>query len=243
MPHWREVAPLTLAALVCSVLLIPLGYRTLGFFMGFGRYLLFLPVLIGLWTLCPIMKWLDARFGWWANGCVLVALSATLAYYAYDNGRHDRFAPLPFVRWAAAHPGNRALCFTNVRAGSVVDSLAGPHDVIAFDGGVTDSWIYPAFGEHLSRKVVLLSDHATPVTIPPEATWVVIDRAWSIIWERADFYDMGQFWRCINRGAPLPMDLRVGRTLASDPGWRLVYYHPGLNQAVFQRVVKPGGVL
>jgi len=128
----------------------------------------------------------------------------------------------------------RRIYFNAERAASVVDTLAGPDDVIALDSGI-DGWVYPAFGKDLTRPVHLLLNGPGPVTIPADAKWVVIDRGFNIIWERPDFRNMGQFWACINRGVPSEEDRRVATAMAADKAFRLVYSN-WRYQFVYQRI-------
>ena len=235
-----EALPVTLAALLFTLLLLPIGFKTLGFFAGYGRYVLFMPILIGLWTLGPFFVWLNASPGrrrW--SYAMLVLLSVVFAVQAMEFGAYDRFEPWSFIGWAYDHDAPRHIFFNDHRAGSTVDRMAGPRDVVAFDGGVLDAWIYPAFGAGCTRKVVLLDSRAPEVVIPPEVDWVAIDRSWNIIWENHDLTDMGRFWRLINQGRPSADDLKVGLALSQDPHWRLVYYLPAENQAIFHRE-RPG---
>ena len=69
----------------------------------------------------------------------------------------------------------------------------------------------------------------------PGAQWVVVDRAWNVIWGHRDFRDLGEASRYIGHGAPTADDLRVVRALLHDPRFEAVYLDAAAVQAVFKR--------
>ena len=114
------------------------------------------------------------------------------------------------------------------RAASVADHYAGPHDTIAIDGGF-DTWTYPAYGAHVSRRVVFIKND----NVPDDAQWVVIDHAYNRVWRNVP--DMGKFWNSVGRGKPAPSEERLQLALERDPRFTEVFYDARLNQAVFRR--------
>ena len=156
------------------------------------------------------------------------AIAAFFVVSAFDVGVSDRMAPIRFVQWEARHPGDRHVWFMPNRAASVADRQAGPYDTIAIDGGF-DTWTYPAYGAHLTRRVVFIKND----TVPPDAQWVVIDHAYNRVWRNVP--DMGKFWSSVGRGKPAPSEERLQLALERDPRFIEVFYDARLNQAVFAR--------
>jgi len=157
------------------------------------------------------------------------AIAAFFVVSAFDVAVSDRMAPLRFTWWEAHHRGDRHIWFMPNRAASVADRLAGPNDTIAIEGGF-DTWTYPAFGAHLTRRVVTIRDG----NVPPDAQWVVIDHAYNRVW--GDVPDMGKFWTTVSRAKPPRSDVRLLLALGQDPRFAQVFYDPRLNQAVFRRI-------
>ncbi|HYU26582.1 MAG TPA: hypothetical protein VEO74_15330 [Thermoanaerobaculia bacterium] len=226
----RERTIATIVTLLAAALMLPIAMRPLGMFAAMPRYIAFILPVIACWSVPPAIELLRAHSMLLAHVFV-AAMAAFFAVSAFDVAVSDRFAPLRFVRWAAAHPGTRHIWFHPGRAASVADRYAGPRDTIAVDGGF-DAWSYPAFGAGLTRHVILIDGSE----VPPEAQWVAIDRSWQRFWMNPNLTDMGKFWNFVMRGKPLPEDLRLFDALRRDPRFALVYYDPRANQAVFRRI-------
>lgn len=227
----RESIVVTAAAVVAFVLMLPVVFKPHGLYaISLPRYALFIaPVVFG-WTIAP----LTARSKR-AGAAVVLLLVASFVVYAADSIQNDDFAPLSYVSEAYAHPGTREVPFHSGRAASVVDRMAGPDDKIAFDAGYA-SWIHPAFGAELSRPVYFIPPGAGQPSIPDDARWVVVDRAWNIFWGEAEERDLSEARLYLRRGKPAPEDLRVRRFLIGDHRFRIAYLQLGTNQVVFERV-------
>jgi hypothetical protein len=175
------------------------------------RYTAFiLPVIYG-WTVAPLLR--GTRY----TAAVIAAFAVLFAANAADMAWNDAFAPLPYARWCAEHPGTREIFWASNHAESVVDRMAGPRDTIAVRAG-RDAWIYPAYGAELSRTVVFAGDVED---IPQDARWVAIDQAPAKL------------------SGPVAADLQFFNALARDPRFRLVYRQEQSNQAVFRRTAGP----
>lgn len=213
-----------IAAAVAAFAIMPLQFRPLGFFGGLPRFMAFIvPAVIGC-SLAPIVRRYPSPW-------LVAALAVYFMWQAVLCAVNDRFSPFGYARWAAAHPGTRVVWFNPWRAGSVVDRLAGPQDTVAVDGGF-DTWIYPAMGERHSRRIEFIAPGAA--VVPPEAQWVMVDKSWNAIWSGVT--DLGHVRGAIEHGAADTEDTRVIRALRKDRRFRLVYYDPRHNQAVFRRV-------
>jgi hypothetical protein len=226
----RERTIGTIAALAAAALILPMQMRPLGMFAAMPRYVVFVLPVIVCWSVPPLLELLGRRSPLLAQ-TFAAALVAFFAVSAFDVALNDRMAPLRFVRWAAQHPGDRHIWFMPNRAASVADRRAGAHDTIAVDGGF-DTWTYPAYGAHLTRRVVFIHDDV----VPPAAQWVVIDHAYGRVWRDPNLTDMGKFWNYVGRGKPDPAEVRLQLALERDPRWTEVFYDPRLNQAVFERI-------
>lgn len=226
----RERTIATAAALLAAALILPLEMRPLGMFASMTRYLAFVLPVIACWSVPPMLEVLRGRSTLLAY-TFAGAIAAFFVVSAIDVAVSDRFAPLRFVEWAAQHPGTRHVWFMPGRAASVVDRMAGPRDTVAIDGSF-DTWIYPAYGPALTRRVVFVDG----TNVPPEAQWVIVDRSWSRIWLNPQLTDMGKFWNFVGRGKPAPDDVRLLLALERDPRFVQVYYEPRANQAVFRRI-------
>ena len=225
----RERTIATVAALAAAALILPMVMRPLGMFAAMPRYIAFVLPVIVCWSVPPMIELLRARSTLIAHTFV-AAIAAFFVVSGIDVALSDRFAPLRFVRWEAAHPGDRHIWFMPNRAASVADRFAGPNDTIAIDGGF-DTWVYPAYGAHITRRVVFINGD----TIPPDAQWVAIDHAYTRVWLDPSLTDMGKFWNAVGRGRPAPSELRLLLALEHDPRFVEVFYDPRLNQAVFRR--------
>ena len=231
----RSAIAISIAAFTTFIAMLPVGFRPHGMYViSLPRYALFIvPVVFG-WTIAPWMVVLERRS--WSAAIVATTLAATLfSYYAIDYGLHDRFAPFDYVLWARSHPEERIIPFDPDRAASVADRVAGRHDVIAIDAGF-GTWIQPAFGADLNRPVEFIPEGNGPPAISPETRFVVIDRAFSVVWGHPDFRDLGDAGRYMLRGNPSAHDLRVLNYLRADRRFELVFEKPAMVQAVFRRV-------
>lgn len=232
----RERLVGTLAAILATLALLPTEIRPVGFFSAFGRYLLFIVPVTIVFVIPPLLDaiWSSDRLRRLAPFLAAV-LTVAFALEAWDSATRDRFTPWRYVRYAAAHPGTRAVWFDSNRAASVVDRIAGPHDTVAV-GGSFGTWIHPAYGAGLTRPVILLPENASSSDVPAAAQWVAIDRAWNVLWSHPQFTDMGRFWKYIGHGVASPADTRLYAQLLLDRRFRLVYRNGRTNQAVFWRI-------
>jgi len=122
------------------------------------------------------------------------------------------------------------------RAASVLDCLAGPQDSVDFHAG-HDSWIYPAFGVELKRDIRFI-EHAAHIR--PDVQWVIVDRAYNVIWNHPDFKNIAEWKRYLGKGMTKPGDLEVVEALLLDRSYKLEFYDPREVQAVFRRLPSPG---
>jgi hypothetical protein len=230
----RERMAFTAASAIAFFVILPVQFRPIGLFGGFPRYLAFVLPAIVAWTVAPAMRELFGRVDLQrAARFAFAALVVVFGFSAIDIAANDRFSPFEYAMFAAEHPGTRFIWFNSLRAGVMLDRMAGPRDTVAVDAGF-DTWIYPAMGTG-RRLVFLRSDNGT-IAIPNAAQWVMIDRSWSKLWLHPQFRDMGDFWQYASRGSPSEADTRVLRALRNDPTrWELVFYNPRLNQAIFHR--------
>ncbi|MGZ8853073.1 MAG: hypothetical protein ACXW2X_06730, partial [Thermoanaerobaculia bacterium] len=216
---------ITAATLAAFFIMLPVNFQPHGMFsISLPRYALFIVPIVLSWTVVA----LPAR-------AAAVAAVIALAAYAIDTARNDAFAPWAFVEFVRAHPNTRQVPFDAFRAAEVADRKAGPRDRIAIDAAF-GTWIHPAFGAELSRPVDFIPQGDGPPPIRNDADWVVIDRGWKILWEHPQFRDLSQARNFLVRGKPAAEDTRVLRYLRGDSRFRLVFYNPVWNQAVFQRI-------
>ncbi len=229
----RERFAFSVAAGIAFFLILPVVFRPLGFFAGSGRYTAFVIPAVIAWSVAPAVRELEAA----QHRLVVVlacGMSIAFAMIAADLAIHDRFSPLAYAEDAARQPHLRWIWFTPERAGTIVDRIAGPRDTIAVDGGF-DTWLYPAMGATLTRRIEFIAPGPGPVQIPADAQWVMIDRSWHKLWGNPNFRDFGDFWQYIGKGRPTAQDTRVLLALLRDSRFELVYYDSRLNQAVFHR--------
>lgn len=228
----RERSYASIAAANAFLLMLPIHIRPMGFFAGFPRYFAFIAVFVLAWTIAPLVKELLVRNKTFLVNGMIVASALIFIAIGADYAANDTFQPLEYVRYVAEHPGTRQPHFARYRAATIADSLAGPNDTMAIHAGF-DSWIYPLYGSTLQRKVVFI-ESGQP--IPEDAKFVLVDRAWNIIWGNPRFEDMGQYKEYLTHGAPSDEDLTVLRILlANREKYELAYYFPARNQAVFRR--------
>jgi|GEM_PF-776969 len=230
----RNVA--SACAALASIIVLPTAMRPLGFFAGaFIRYCAFVVPIVVCWTVVPAYLYLSATERRRPAIIATAGLALFFVVEAAENAVNDNFAPLDYVLWMRAHPRSRTPYFDKGRAASIVDRVAGPMDTIAIDGAF-GAWVYPAYGSPLTRNVVYLNRESTPDSIPLRARWVIVDRSWNVTWSNPKFTDMGRFWRYIGHGSPSADDVRLLNLLLHDMRFRLIYYEPRMNQAVFWRV-------
>jgi hypothetical protein len=230
----RERRSITVAAFVAFVLILPVGFLPHGLYtISLPRYALFIVPIVFGWTIAPWFVRLEQRSKVIASIALFVS-AALFTINALEYGAKDAFAPIEYVRWARAHPGMRTVAFDPYRAASVADRAAGPNDRLAIDAEF-GTWIHPAFGGGLTRPVDLIPA-GTDLRLADDVKWVVIDRAYRIVWGHPAFRDLSQASRYLLRGQPSADDLRIFNALQRDPRFRLVFYNPRMLQAVFRRV-------
>jgi hypothetical protein len=117
----------------------------------------------------------------------------------------------------------------------VVDRLAPSNATVAIDAGY-DGWTYPLYGAALSRKVEVIVNAPDGYVPGPEVDWVAVDYAFSTIWGHPEFQSMALADHYINQGKPSAKEMRVFRSVARNPDFKLVYFLTTRFQAVFQRV-------
>lgn len=220
---------LTLAILAFTALSLPQRYRVDGMFCGFPRYLLCIPVVVALWTLAPGLVWLRREGRARLLGAAGVAVVAYFLGSAYVYLVHDATKPLGLVLELLRNPkarpeGGMAFAF---------DRLAGPGDTVAFDSGFGGT-VYPLYGKDLTRPLIFLRPGPGGYRIPPEAKWVLIDRAWNVGWSHPGVTTTADFSLPLRR-APTGDDLALATQMWNDPEFVLVYNDPSSNQAAFLR--------
>ena len=232
----RFLASIATVIAFFAVLPVKVNEPPVGFFIGISRYALGAPVVLFLWTVSPLARELSrAPRPAWVASAVVLAASAAFTFAAYGIALLDQGARLGFaVSVAIGRFPPRSINAYLKRAGQVVDELAPPDAVVAFDGGF-DSWVYPIFGADLTRRVVFLHPERGPVTIPSNVTWVAIDRWWHCAFGDPRFTDFSQ-WRYYLKGEPEPIDRALYDQLSADPRFQRVYRSEKMNQAVFVRV-------
>jgi len=226
----REALLITVIAFLTFAAILPVKYFPSGLFlMALPRFVLFIAPIVFAWTLPPLMhRQLVANV-------LAVAAAGIFVFYTVENAAHDAFVPFDYVVWASENRGARLPPHARVRAATaVLDVVAGPRDHVAMDAGTT-SLIYLTFGPTLQRQVSFIPPGSGAVQIDPDAQWVVVDRAWNVIWGHRDFRDLGEASRYIGHGAPTADDLRVVRALLHDPRFEVVYLDAAAVQAVFKR--------
>jgi hypothetical protein len=230
----RELSGVSLAALVLVGLNLLIGLRPYGSFSFIPRFLFFaLPVLMA-WTWCPGVKRLQqTRHLAWLP--IAVSLVIPVAYIGATVA-NDAFTPLGRVTLLWNRPDRRRDIFHSPwRAAAAVDRLAAANATIAIDAGY-DGWTYPLYGARLSRNVETILSDPAPYQPGPEVDWVVVDRAFSIVWGHPGFQSMSQARRYIDRGPLTDADQRVYRSLVKNPDFERVYFYPSRFQAVFRRI-------
>lgn len=160
------------AAMIAFFVLLPLAQVPQIAVPSILRYVAFvLPVVYG-WTYAPLIRNLVISGRRAYVHAILSVFAAVFGLQAADVALNDTFVPLEYARWCAEHPGTREIFWMSRRAASVVDRMAGPNDTIAVRATGHDSWVYPAYGAALSRKIVFVNDGRD---IPADAQWVIVD--------------------------------------------------------------------
>jgi hypothetical protein len=222
--HTMSIAAAAVFLLMLPVRDVPMPHGV--YVMALPRYVLFLvPVVLAL-SFTPAIR-RATRYAT-VTATVLIIWFTWSAVFAVLN---DRFIPLNFLSWAMNHRGTRLVAFDFHRAAVVADAAAGENDVIAMDAGY-GAWIHPAFGARLTRPVRFLKPGEA---MPDDAKWVVIDRAWHMIWAGPGFRDVSQWRTHLGYGQPTAEDVRLYEQLTRDPRFEAVFYKRATNQAVFRR--------
>lgn len=231
-----ERRSITAAAIVAFVFMLPVEFLPHGLYtISLPRYALFIVPIVFGWTLVPLLVRLEGRSPIIAVIAGIAVPIVVFSVNAFEYAARDTFMPFDYVLWARKHPGTRSVPFDPYRAACVADRRAGPADRIAIDGGF-GTWIHPAFGADLSRPVTFITAETDPHTIAGDVKWVVIDRAYNIVWGHPAFHDLSEARKYLLRGTPKPDDTRVFDALRRDNRFQLVYYNPRMMQAVFRRV-------
>ncbi len=220
--------------LLVAALVLPVRVAPLGLVNGSGRYIFFVAPVIHAWAASPLYALAERTGPRGALAWVVVPLvGAYFVRSAWKFGVHDSACPVSWVEYVEQHPEDRRPAMRRNRAGFALDAMAGPTDHVAVDVSF-DTWVYPAYGRRLTRRVSYLPRTDGPVPIPADVKWVMIDRTWNIFWAHPDFIDTSRM-EFLGRGAPSKDDLKVARQLTRDPAWVLVYRDDAQNQAVFRR--------
>jgi hypothetical protein len=224
---------LSLVSLAALVLMLPVGFKPHGLYaISLPRYVLFIVPIVLAWSMTFMVERLEAMMR--GGGLLALAVVAiTFCAYAQEFGAEDTFAPIDYVIWASQHPGARTPGFDPFRAASVADRMAGTNDAIAVESAY-GAWTYPAFGAALRRRVDYVD--ANHLELKDDVKWVVVDRAYQVVWGHPDFRDLSQARRYLLKGKPRPEDLQLLNALRSDRRFELVFYNPKMLQAVFKRV-------
>jgi hypothetical protein len=221
-----------LAAVLALFAQLPAYIRPHGIYIiSLGRYAMFIAAPMIAWTLGAVLTRTPAKH---ARLFAIVA-AGFFVYYGVDYARNDAFAPLEFALLARDYPGTRYIPFDPRRAPSRADALAGPNDLIAVDATWT-SWVHPLFGPELSRPVYFIPPGPGPVRLPRATEWVVVERAYSVIWGDGGIKTVADAQRLFHRNRPSAAELRVVNALKNDPNFKLVSIDRLRNQAVFRRV-------
>ncbi|MEI7893327.1 MAG: hypothetical protein WCI05_09550 [Myxococcales bacterium] len=221
-----------------AVAVLAIRYSHEGFFNCSVRYTVSSAAVVVAWSAGGALALIGTtRMGVWIERGAVLGASLLFAWNGYDLAHRDGSGNLDALVETLQHPEyERRVWGFPGRAGSTVDLIAGPHDHVLFDGAF-DSWVYPAYGRELTRKVTLLRRTGeAPTTLPDDVDWVVTDRAWAIWFGHPKFRTMGDWHKYIGAGRATAEDIALVKQLKVDPRFRLVYYLPKFNQAVFQRV-------
>lgn len=228
------LGPLLAAAAIGSALPAFLPQGQAGLFSFVPRYILFVVPVVAAAVVSPLFDLLESRSGLRAVAASMGALVLAFCLNAVEAAVYDSFAPISYVRSHLQDPSSRRTFIFPFRAALVFDALAGPRDAVAIDAG-HDTWLYPVFGREFEREVVFLPPGGKVVMIPERASWVVIDRASTMLRGAPGLVHYGHALDYFWKGLPTDDELRVLRAVSRDPEFRLVFHDAGHNQAVFAR--------
>lgn len=229
-PSFERVAVLTACA-ITTVIMLPVVFSPHGFYaISLPRYVAFLYPVIFAWVVPPLMNALSRAIA----AAIFGAALFSFFWYAQDNIVFDVFVPLDYIIYVGSHPGTRVIPFDANRGASIVDRAAGPNDSVAIEAAY-GTWIQPAFGAKLTRPVHLMRTGASIADVPADADWVVVDRAYDVVWGHPDFRDLSQVRRYLLRGRQ-PGGFELAEALRRDRRFKAVFYNARRNQAVFRRL-------
>lgn len=210
-------------------------YAYEGSYNTYPRFTLFILIPLLALGLVPLL----ARLGRSKSG-VLFPMVATallnLGWTASVSYAGDQCAPHRYLLDLWANPEKRRWVFVGPnRIPCRLDRLAGPTDVIATDC-TYQTWLYPLWGEKLTRDVRLVRWREGRAEIPREATWAVADNVSGITWGGGrTIRDAGDFLKAWNQGMPSQRDSLLYRQLIADPEWACLFATPTGEQCVFRR--------
>ncbi|HJQ36096.1 MAG TPA: hypothetical protein VKB93_03055 [Thermoanaerobaculia bacterium] len=222
---------ITAIAGISFLVATPVVWKHYGYISSYSRYFLYAAVVVFAWTVAPAVQLVQSRVRPRVFWLLLFGFSLLAAQAALHAAKYDKWLPLRDVLFFADHPGTRWIPSLR-RAPNVVDMLAGERDKIDVYAG-HDTWIYPAFGVTLQRDLRAIDDVSQ---IRPDADWVIVDRAFSTIWNDPDFNHIRDFRKYLGRGKPTEEDTKIVRALAGDPRFELVYYDQRTTQAIYRRI-------
>lgn len=219
-----------------SVTFLLLKLHPFGMFNTSLRWVSHVPAVVIGWTLVPFLRELFAAGAKKsvAAYAMLSALGIGSAAYQWKYARDDSYIPTGYLTYLLGDgAGSRLAPTSPVRAEYRIDEWARPNDTIAVDGDFS-TYIYPAYGEKLTRKIVYVPEGDGPPIIPDDAQWVIVDRSWEKTWNHPDWKDVSTLAYLL-KGTPPPADKRVFNHLKKDPRFVLVYRNITFNQVVFLR--------
>ncbi len=221
----------TAVAGISFLLALPVVWKHYGYISSYPRYFLYAAVVVFVWTVAPAVKFVQSRVRPQVFWLLLFGFSLLAAQAARHAAKYDKWLPLRDLLFIAEHPGTRWIPSMR-RAPNLVDVIAGERDKIDVYAG-HDTWIYPAFGVTLQRDLKAIDDVSQ---IRPDADWVIVDRAFSTIWDDPKFTHIRDFRKYLGRGQPTEADTKIVRALAGDPRFELVYYDQRTTQAIYRRI-------
>jgi hypothetical protein len=231
-PRRSERRVVFIAAIIALLAQLPAYLRPHGvYIISLGRYAMFFAAPVLAWTLGAVVTKTPAKH----LRVLAIAAAGFFSWYAVEYAMRDRFAPLEFALLMTKYPGSRYIPFDPYRATSRLDNVAGPDDLIAVDAA-WQSWIHPLFGRDLTRPVYFIRPGPGPVRFPRETKWVVVERAFAVIWGSSKMKSAGDAGRFFHQHTPTQEELRVVNALMKDPRFKLVWADRRRNQAIFQRV-------
>jgi hypothetical protein len=236
----REHAAASLFLVATFVTTLMMQYRIDGAFNSFGRYVLFVPLLVVDWGLLPLIDRLRTSRARVVTAVVIAAQASFFVFEGFAIGEHDEFASGNYLR-SLLLPPERRLVQSGFfpRAAQVLDGAAGPHDRVLIDGDF-GAWIYPAYGRDRTRAVEVAPLQAEArARAVDRADWVAIDRFWAICWGADSFLDMGHPLS-FETGKPTPREVEFYVQMTDDPRFVVFFADYKHGQVVFRRVVPRG---